>query len=79
MARCKDYFFGKLISAVDRNDKQPYRDWRTDFVGQEGLIILYESEQRRKTNLAGTGCIFREDSKWPWMMKSCGEIPLTSN
>lgn len=33
---------------------------------------------RKKTNLAGTGCIFREDSKWPWTMKSCGEIPLLS-
>ena len=29
MARFKDYFFGKLISAVNRYDKQPYRDWRT--------------------------------------------------
>lgn len=46
MARFKDYFFGKLISAVERYDKQPYRDWRTDFVGKEGLIILYESEHK---------------------------------
>ena len=45
-ARFKDYFFGKLISAVDRYDKQPYRDWRTDFVGKEGMIILYESEHK---------------------------------
>lgn len=44
--RFKDYFFGKLISAVDCYDKLPYRDWRTDFVGKEGLIILYESEHK---------------------------------
>lgn len=46
MARFKDYFFGKLISAVDCYNKQPYRDWRTDFVGKEGMIILYESEHK---------------------------------
>lgn len=46
MARFKDYFFGKLISALNRYDKQPYRDWRTDFVRKEGLIILYESEHK---------------------------------
>lgn len=46
MARFKDYFFGNLISAVERYDKQSYRDWRTDFVGKEGLIILYESEHK---------------------------------
>lgn len=44
--RFKDYFFRKLISAVDCYDKLPYRDWRTDFVGKEGLIILYESEHK---------------------------------
>lgn len=46
MARFKDCFFGKLVSAVNRYGKQPYRDWQTDFVGQEGLIILYESEHK---------------------------------
>ena len=46
MARFKDCFFGKLVSAEDRYHKQPYRDWRTDFVGQEGLIVLFESEHK---------------------------------
>lgn len=46
MARFKDCFFGKLVSAVDCYNKQPYRDWRTDFVGQEGLIVLFESEHK---------------------------------
>ena len=46
MARFKDCFFGKLVSAENRYHKQPYRDWRTDFVGQEGLIVLFESEHK---------------------------------
>ena len=46
MARFKDCFFGKFVSAEDRYHKQPYRDWRTDFVGQEGLIVLFESEHK---------------------------------
>lgn len=46
MARFKDCFFGKLVSAEDRYHKQPYRDWRRDFVGQEGLIVLFESEHK---------------------------------
>ena len=46
MARFKDCFFGKLVSAEDRYHKQPYRDWRTDCVGQEGLIVLFESEHK---------------------------------
>ena len=46
MARFKDCFFGKLVSADDRYHKQPYRDWRRDFVGQEGLIVLFESEHK---------------------------------
>lgn len=46
MARFKDCFFGKLVSAEDRYHKQPYRDWRTDFVVQEDLIVLFESEHK---------------------------------
>ena len=40
------------------------------------LFPSAQSEQRRKTNLAETGCIFRENSRWPRTMKSCGEIPF---
>lgn len=43
MARLKNCFFGKLISAVSQYDKKPYEDWRADYTGQEGLILLFQS------------------------------------
>lgn len=43
MARLKNCFFGKLISAVSQYDKKPYEDWRINYTGQEGLILLFQS------------------------------------
>lgn len=43
MARLKSCFFGKLISAVNIRDKKPYEDWRINYTGQEGLILLFQS------------------------------------
>lgn len=43
MARLKNCFFGKLISAVNMRGKKPYEDWCTDYTEQEGLILLFQS------------------------------------
>ncbi len=43
MAKLKNCFFGKLISAVNIRDKKPYEYWRINYTGQEGLILLFQS------------------------------------
>ena len=38
--------FGKLISCIDRQTGKEHTDWRAEYIGKNGMIILYESERK---------------------------------
>ena len=69
MARLKNCFFGKLISAVSQYDKKPYEDWRADYTGQEGLILLFQSMH----SALGKIFFYMMIREGKWMHSSLGE------
>lgn len=69
MARLKNCFFGKLISAVSQYDKKPYEDWRADYTGQEGLILLFQSMH----SAPGKIFFYMMIREGKWMHSSLGE------
>ncbi|WP_303051785.1 hypothetical protein [uncultured Dialister sp.] len=69
MARLKNCFFGKLISAVNIRDKKPYKDWRINYTGQEGLILLFQSMY----NAPGKIFFYMMIREGKWMHSSLGD------
>ena len=69
MARLKNCFFGKLISAVSQYDKKSYEDWRADYTGQEGLILLFQSMH----SAPGKIFFYMMIREGKWMHSSLGE------
>lgn len=69
MARLKSCFFGKLISAVNMRDKKPYEDWRINYTGQEGLILLFQSMH----NAPGKIFFYMMIREGKWMHSSLGD------
>lgn len=69
MARLKSCFFGKLISAVNMRDKKPYENWRINYTGQEGLILLFQSMH----NAPGKIFFYMMIREGKWMHSSLGD------
>lgn len=69
MARLKNRFFGKLISSVSQYDNKPYEDWRADYTGQEGLILLFQSMH----SAPGKIFFYMMIREGKWMHSSLGE------
>ncbi len=38
--------FGKFISCLDKNTGEEYTDWRKQYYGLNGVIVLGESERK---------------------------------
>ena len=46
MAHIINRTFGKFVRCVDTKTGEMHKDWRQDFYGQTGLIVIGESERK---------------------------------
>ena len=66
---CRNYdmkvvkkIFGKITKCISRDTGMPYMDWRNEFVGTPGVLVILESEKKHPGK--AFACFYPYEDGW---------------
>lgn len=54
--------FGKITKCISRDTGMPYMDWRNEFVGTPGVLVILESEKKHPGK--AFACFYPYEDGW---------------